>query len=80
MAKAANGHAPAHDELISQLTGERDQLKSELSTLAGKLADAEAKLAEATAKLAALEEAREQAVSRIDWALDSLHNVLESSA
>ncbi|MBI1649778.1 hypothetical protein [Hyphomicrobium sulfonivorans] len=80
MAKAANGHAPAHDELIAQLTGERDQLKSELSTLAGKLADAEAKLAEATAKLAALEEAREQAVSRIDWALDSLHNVLESSA
>ena len=45
---------------------ERDQLK--------------AQLAEAQAMIAKLEQARDEAVSRIDWAIDSLHNVLESDA
>lgn len=45
---------------------ERDQLK--------------AQLAEAQAMIAKLEQARDEAVSRIDWTIDSLHNVLESDA
>jgi hypothetical protein len=45
---------------------ERDQLK--------------ASLAEALAKIAQLEKARDEALNRIDWAIDSLHNVLESEA
>jgi hypothetical protein len=46
--------------------GERDQLK--------------AQLAEAQATIAKLEQARDDALSRIDWAIDSLHNVLETDA
>jgi hypothetical protein len=45
---------------------ERDQLK--------------AQLAEAQATIAKLEQARDAALGRIDWAIDSLHNVLESEA
>lgn len=45
---------------------ERDQLK--------------AQLAEAQTMIAKLEQARDEALSRIDWAIDSLHNVLESDA
>jgi hypothetical protein len=45
---------------------DRDQLK--------------AQLAEAQATIAKLQQARDEAVSRIDWAIDSLHNVLESDA
>jgi hypothetical protein len=45
---------------------ERDQLKAQLS--------------EAMASIARLEQARDAAVNRIDWAIDSLHNVLEGDA
>jgi hypothetical protein len=53
-------------ERITALEKERDQLK--------------AQLASAQAQIIRLEQARDEAVSRIDWALDSLHNVLESDA
>lgn len=45
---------------------ERDQLKAQLS--------------EALARIAKLEKARDEALNRIDWAIDSLHNVLEGDA
>lgn len=48
------------------LQRERDQLK--------------AQLADAQALITKLEQARDEAVNRIDWAIDSLHNVLESDA
>ena len=48
------------------LERERDQLK--------------AKLADAEALIGKLKQARDEAVNRIDWAIDSLHNVLESDA
>ncbi len=51
---------------VEALEKERDQLK--------------AQLAAAQARLIKLEQARDEAVSRIDWALDSLHNLLESDA
>ena len=45
---------------------ERDQLR--------------AKLAAAEAAISKLQQARDEAVNRIDWAIDSLHNLLESDA
>lgn len=51
---------------LDTLERERDRLKGEL--------------AEALGRIARLEAARDQAVNRIDWAIDSLHNVLESDA
>jgi hypothetical protein len=51
---------------LDTLERERDRLKGEL--------------AEALARIVRLEAARDQAVNRIDWAIDSLHNVLESDA
>jgi uncharacterized small protein (DUF1192 family) len=51
---------------IKALETERDRLKAEL--------------AEAEARIGRLEESRTEAVNRIDWVLDSLHNVLETGA
>ncbi|KAB2940089.1 MAG: hypothetical protein K8F92_01315 [Hyphomicrobium sp.] len=63
--------APAEAKLdagarLEALERERDQLK--------------AQLADAQALIAKLEQARDEAVNRIDWTIDSLHNVLESDA
>lgn len=51
---------------FAALERERDQLKAQLSEL--------------RAQIVKLEQARDEAVGRIDWAIDSLHNVLESDA
>jgi hypothetical protein len=51
---------------LEAIERERDQLK--------------AQLADAQALIAKLQQARDEAVNRIDWAIDSLHNVLESDA
>ena len=39
-----------------------------------------ADLVEAVERIERLEESRREAVNRIDWVLDSLHNVLETGA
>ncbi len=39
-----------------------------------------AQLAEANERIAALEQRRAEAVNRIDWVIDSLHNVLENGS
>ena len=57
---------PSGTQKLAALESERDQLK--------------AKLDEALARIAQLEKARDEALGRIDWAIDSLHNVLESGA
>ncbi len=51
---------------IKTLEAERDRLKAEL--------------VEAVERLGRLEESRSEAVNRIDWVLDLLHNVLETGA
>jgi chromosome segregation ATPase len=51
---------------IKALEAERDRLKADL--------------VEAEARIGRLEESRTEAVNRIDWVLDSLHNVLETGA
>ena len=51
---------------VKALERERDRLKTQL--------------AEAETRIARLEESRAEAVNRIDWVIDSLHNVLENGA
>ena len=48
---------------LAALEAERDRLTTELK--------------EAHRRIAALEQAREQALNRIDWVIDSLHNLTE---
>ena len=65
--RAAPGDPKRNGEArLEAAESERDQLKTQL--------------AEAQATIARLEQARDEALSRIDWAIDSLHNVLESDA
>lgn len=65
--RAAPGDPKRNGEArLEAVESERDQLKTQL--------------AEAQATIARLEQARDEALSRIDWAIDSLHNVLESDA
>jgi hypothetical protein len=61
---SAVGRTPA--EVIAQLESERDALKVELAA--------------AEARIAALEQQRTELLNRIDWAIDSLHNLLERQA
>lgn len=65
-ARAAPAKPKRADGRIEALERECDLLKSQL--------------AEAQAQIAKLEKAREDAVNRIDWTIDSLHNLLESGA
>jgi chromosome segregation ATPase len=51
---------------VKSLERERDHLKAQLK--------------EAEERIARLEESRTDAVNRIDWVIDSLHNVLENGA
>lgn len=51
---------------IKTLEAEADRLRSQLS--------------EAQERIGRLEESRNETVNRIDWVIDSLHNVLEQSA
>lgn len=51
-------------DAVTRLEQERDQLKAELEA--------------ARRRIAELEAARAQVLDRIDWAIDSLHNVIES--
>jgi len=65
-ASAAADSTARHTQRIRSLERERDRLKAQLK--------------EAEARIARLEESRTEAVNRIDWVIDSLHNVLESGA
>jgi len=51
---------------IKSLEKERDRLKAHLEV--------------AGARITSLEQGRDEAVNRIDWVIDSLHNVIESEA
>ncbi len=65
-ASAPLDSAERQGQRIKSLERERDRLK--------------AQLAEANERLAALEGRRAEAVNRIDWVIDSLHNVLENGS
>lgn len=63
---AASQTADRSTQRIKTLESERESLKAQL-------ADAEARISQ-------LEASRAETVNRIDWVLDSLHNVLEKGA
>jgi predicted nucleic acid-binding Zn-ribbon protein len=66
---AGNGATQAtgrETQRIKTLERERDKLKNQLK--------------EAEDRIKRLEESRTEAVNRIDWVIDSLHNVLDSGA
>jgi hypothetical protein len=68
-ARDSGGGAGADDRgpgRAKQLERECDRLKEQL--------------AEAHERIARLEQSRAEAVNRIDWVIDSLHNVLEKGA
>jgi hypothetical protein len=52
-------------------------LEKELVRLRGEHADTVRQLADANNRLRELEAARDLALDRIDWAIDSLHNVID---
>jgi hypothetical protein len=58
-----NASGGAASEVIARLERERDALKVELAT--------------AEARIAALESQRTELLNRIDWAIDSLHSLVE---
>jgi hypothetical protein len=60
-------------ETKSSATGRFEALERERDQLKAKLVAAEAAISK-------LQQARDEAVNRIDWAIDSLHNLLESDA
>jgi uncharacterized coiled-coil DUF342 family protein len=61
-AGASSEAAGRHAQRIKELERERDRLKNQLK--------------EAEERIRRLEESRVEAVNRIDWVIDSLHNVL----
>jgi len=63
---AAFDSAERQGQRIKSLERECERLKTQL--------------AEANERIAALEQRRAEAVNRIDWVLDSLHNVLENGS
>jgi uncharacterized coiled-coil DUF342 family protein len=65
-ASASGRSSEWYDQRIKALEAERDRLKSQLS--------------EAEERIGRLEESRSETVNRIDWVIDSLHNVLEQGA
>jgi hypothetical protein len=65
-AAPAPGAPDRYAQRVKALERERDRLKEQL--------------AEAETRIARLEESRAEAVNRIDWVIDSLHNVLENGA
>jgi len=65
-AKAKPVAKPKSEVRIKSLEKERDRLKAQLEV--------------AGARIMSLEQGRDEAVNRIDWVIDSLHNVIESEA
>lgn len=65
-ARPAGEGETARNPRIAALEQERDRLAAELAA--------------AKARIAKLEEARSQVVNRIDWVIDSLHNLIEDES
>lgn len=50
---------------------------TDVAMLSARIAELERELAQAQQRLSEFEALRAQAINRIDWAIDSLHNVLD---
>jgi phage shock protein A len=71
---SAGGSAGAPVTDLAQSTASR------IKTLERENTRLQQQLEEANERVARLEESRSEAVNRIDWVIDSLHNILEKSA
>ncbi len=70
--QGSTGAAPVTD--LVQSTASR------IKSLERENARLQQQLGEANERISRLEESRSEAVNRIDWVIDSLHNILEKSA
>lgn len=64
------GSAPTHGAVVAQLRAQLQETSAHRDQLQDQLSDA-------LETIAVLEDKQAQAVNRIDWVLDSLHNVTE---
>lgn len=76
-AKALSEKATRHPNGQS---GGQTGREDEAAALSRRVAELERELAAARQRVADLESLREQALNRIDWAIDSLQNVLDGEA
>lgn len=78
--KAKQKAKPARQSARKATASSKRAGGGKVDTLERERDDLKAQLADAVARISKLEEARDEAVNRIDWAIDSLHNLLESNA
>lgn len=76
----ARRSAPRKKNAPAQLASAVERLESRLSTLQSERDTLKADLKAALARIGELEAAQTDAANRIDWVIDSLHNVLEDKA
>ena len=74
---ASLGRAKTRPAPVGSARPSRD---GDTARMAERIAELERDLAAARQRVADLEALRAQALNRIDWAIDSLHNVLEGEA
>jgi phage shock protein A len=71
------GHGNAGSAPVTDLA---QSAASRIKTLERENTRLRQQLEEANERISRLEESRTEAVNRIDWVIDSLHNILEKSA
>jgi Tfp pilus assembly protein FimV len=74
---AATPSSGARAASAKPVAGRRAGQSDEVAALSARIAELERQLAEQQRRTADLEALRVQALNRIEWAIDSLHNVIE---
>jgi chromosome segregation ATPase len=74
------GKRPAARRAVVPAFDSTDRQGQRIKSLERECERLKAQLAEANERIAALDQRRAEAVTRIDWVLDSLHNVLENGS
>jgi TolA-binding protein len=77
LAGISRGQAMAEKRERSDMSDRLSALEKELTRLRRQNADMTQALADATQRVQDLESARDLALDRIEWAIDSLHTVIE---
>lgn len=75
--KKAKRAAPRKAAAKSDLSSAVERLEAKITALQSERDTLNSELKEARARIAELEAANKDAVNRIDWVIDSLHNILE---
>lgn len=72
--------APKKKTATNQLASAVERLESKISVLQAERDTLKSDLKAAMARIGELEAAQTDAANRIDWVIDSLHNILEDKA